>query len=105
MARRTIPGPGSAVNFPKIHWIRSNYQTYAYGGPGGIDGDIHSSEYDELGPWFWKPYEYSARGQNDWLKAHVMEGHGALGEAFPERMWGGSHAFMEGGGTIPGWAW
>jgi hypothetical protein len=39
--------------FPAIYWIRSNYQTYAYGGPGGRDGDIRSN----LGPHYWQPYE------------------------------------------------
>ncbi|MFO7804426.1 MAG: DUF1593 domain-containing protein, partial [Paracoccaceae bacterium] len=84
--------------FPAIHWIRSNYQTYAYGGPGGRDGDIRSN----LGPHYWQPYEYSVDGQNEWLKEHVMTGHGALGKVFPERRFGnGRLAFMEGGGTIP----
>ena len=87
--------------FPRIHWIRSNYQTYAYGGPGGMDGDVFSN----LGPHFWQPYEYSVAGQNEWLKEHVMKNHGALGEVYPERRFGdpvrGKLAFMEGGGTIP----
>lgn len=87
--------------FPRIHWIRSNYQTYAYGGPGGVDGDV----FGNLGPHFWQPYEYSAVGQNDWLKEHVLTGHGALGDVYPERRFGnpvtGRLGFMEGGGTIP----
>ena len=87
--------------FPSIHWIRSNYQTYAYGGPGGMDGDVFSN----LGPHFWQPHEYSVEGQNEWLKEHVMKNHGALGEVYPERRFGdpvrGKLAFMEGGGTIP----
>ena len=85
-------------HFPRIHWIRSNYQTYAYGGPGGRGGDIRSN----LGPHYWQPYEYSVDGQNEWLKEHVMTGHGPLGEVFPERRFGnGRLGFMEGGGTIP----
>ncbi|VGO23582.1 nucleoside hydrolase-like domain-containing protein [Pontiella sulfatireligans] len=87
--------------FPKIHWIRSNFQTYAYGGPGGADGDIHTSDFDKLGPYFWQPYAYTTKGQHDWLKEHVMTGHGALGEVYPARAWGKNYAFMEGGGTIP----
>jgi hypothetical protein len=86
--------------FPAIHWIRSNYQTYAYGGPGGLDGDLSSN----LGPHCWHPYEYSVSGQNEWLKEHVMTGHGALGKAHPERRFGGPQGklgFMEGGGTVP----
>jgi hypothetical protein len=94
-------GAWIASEFPKIHWIRSNYQTYAYGGPGGTDGDVSKG----LGPHFWKPYEYSVEGQNEWLKENVMKGHGALGDVFPERRFGFQHGrglgFMEGGGTVP----
>ncbi|TYA84187.1 DUF1593 domain-containing protein [Seonamhaeicola marinus] len=81
--------------FPKIHWIRSNYQTYAYGGPTNKN----------LGPNFWTPFDNSTNGQLEWLKKHVMTDHGALGELYPERRfhaWGdGVVGFMEGGGTIP----
>jgi len=87
--------------FPSIHWIRSNYQTYAYGGPGGTDGDVTTN----LGPRFWGDFEYSVSGQNDWLLKHVMNDHGPLGEIYPERRWhgfkNGGLGFMEGGGTIP----
>jgi len=85
-------------NYPRIHWIRSNYQTYSYGGPGTRTGKLS----ENLGPHYWKPYEYSVEGQNEWLKEHVMNGHGALGDIYPERRfhsWG--LGFMEGGGTIP----
>lgn len=85
--------------FPEIHWIRSNYQTYAYGGPGWADREA------DLGPHYWKPYEYSASGQLEWQKENIMQNHGALGEIYPERKyhaWGeGVVGFMEGGGTIP----
>lgn len=85
-------------NFPNIFWIRSNYQTYAYGGPGGVDGNIGSN----IGPHFWKPYAYSVEGQNEWLKENVMIDHGSLGEIYPERRWeDGHYGFMEGGGTVP----
>lgn len=86
-------------NFPKIHWIRSNYQTYAYGGPGGTDGNLVTN----LGPHYWHPYEYSTAGQNDWLINNVMTNHGAIGKIYPPRQgfgWG-VFGFMEGGGTIP----
>lgn len=84
--------------FPAIHWIRSNYQTYAYGGPGGTDGDTRVN----LGPHFWGDYDYTVEGQNDWLIEHVMSNHGPLGAVFPERRFGnGKLAFKEGGGTIP----
>ena len=85
--------------FPEIHWIRSNKQTYAYGGPGWAD-----NEYG-VGPNYWDPYETSTKGQLDWQKKHIIIGHGALGELYPPRMfdhWGeGVIGFMEGGGTIP----
>jgi len=81
--------------FPAIHWIRSNYQTYAYGGPSR----------NKLGPHYWKPYANSTQGQLDWQKEHIMVGHGALGALYPPRRfhaWGeGVVNFMEGGGTIP----
>ncbi len=83
--------------FPKIRWIRSNYQTYAYGGPGGRDGGLRTG----LGPHFWKPYPYTVEGQHQWLKEHVQVGHGALGELYPDRRWGTNAGFMEGGGTVP----
>ncbi|MGA9638109.1 nucleoside hydrolase-like domain-containing protein [Flavobacterium sp.] len=87
--------------YPNIHWIRSNYQTYAFGGPGANDGDLSVN----LGPHFWGKYEYSVAGQNEWLKENVMQNHGALGEVYPERRFHGFRdgglGFMEGGGTIP----
>jgi len=87
--------------YPKIHWIRSNFQTYSYGGPGGGNGDLTSN----LGPYYWQPFEYSVSGQNDWLIEHVMKDHGAIGKIYPERRFHGARngglGFMEGGGTIP----
>ena len=84
--------------FPTVHWIRSNYQTYAYGGPGGRNGATAVN----LGPHAWSPYPYSVAGQHQWLKQHVQTGHGALGELYPDRRFGGGGlAFMEGGGTTP----
>ncbi|MFC1761520.1 nucleoside hydrolase-like domain-containing protein [Planctomycetota bacterium] len=81
--------------FPAIHWIRSNFQTYAYGGPSR----------ENLGPHAWQPYANSTQGQLDWQKEYIMNGHGALGELYPPRLfhaWGeGVINFMEGGGTIP----
>lgn len=85
--------------FPEIHWIRSNYQTYAFGGPGWADRKAG------LGPHYWKPYEYSTKGQLEWQKENIMQNHGALGDLYPERRyhaWGeGVIGSMEGGGTIP----
>ena len=80
------------ARYPAIHWIRSNYQTYSYGGPRGKD----------MGPHTWKPYAYSPKGQHEWLKEHVQVGHGALGELYPDRIFGNKrYGFIEGGGTIP----
>lgn len=78
--------------YPKIHWIRSNFQTYSFGGP-----------QSELGPHTWKPFEYSYKGQHDWLKEHVQRGHGALGEVYPDRAFGKNKKlhFLDGGGTVP----
>ncbi|WP_109830525.1 nucleoside hydrolase-like domain-containing protein [Reichenbachiella versicolor] len=85
--------------FPDIHWIRSNFQTYSYGGPGWGNNSR------KLGPYYWHPYEYSTKGQLDWQKKHIMVNHGPLGDLYPERRfhaWGdGVIGYMEGGGTIP----
>jgi hypothetical protein len=77
--------------FPDIFWVRSNYQTYCYGGP----------EDNQLGPHTWKPYAYSPAGQDDWAKENVRTYHGALGELYPVRGGGNRIHFIEGGGTIP----
>lgn len=80
-------------NFPGIFWIRSNYQTYAFGGLGL-----------ENGPYVWEPYAETAVGQHEWLKEHVRTNHGALGDIYPERRFrdgDGSLQSIEGGGTIP----
>jgi len=84
--------------FPRIHWIRSNFQTYAWGGPGGRDGNAATN----LGPYTWHPYPETVAGQHEWLKEHVRTGHGALGELYPERRFrNGGLGFIEGGGTVP----
>lgn len=84
--------------FPDIHWVRSNYQTYAYGGPandGGPDGK-------QLGPYTWEPYAYSPVGQHQWTLEHVIANHGPLGKLYPLRLFHrGGLGFQEGGGTIP----
>jgi hypothetical protein len=88
--------------FPEISWIRSNYQTYCYGGP-SIDGGFNNKgEVNELGPHVWKPYAYNGTGQHQWLLEHVIGGHGPLGACYPVRQFqNGGISFMEGGGTIP----
>lgn len=89
-------GAWICYNYPSIFWIRSNYQTYSYGGP----GDKSLSE--PIGPNFWSPYEYSSKGQSDWLKENVMNNHGPLGDIYPERIIFGNKVYpMEGGGTTP----
>ncbi len=85
--------------FPEIHWVRSNFQTYGYGGPGNHVRDGKAR--NELGPHTWKPYAYSAEGQDEWAKENIRTHHGALGELYPIRAIGGRVYFLEGGGTIP----
>ena len=82
-------GAWIANRYPEIAWYRSNYQTYAYGGPG-----------DANGPYTWEPYERTPDGQNEWAKEHIMKNHGPLGALFPPRLMKRLH-FIEGGGTIP----
>ncbi|TVZ14925.1 nucleoside hydrolase-like domain-containing protein [Maribacter sp. MAR_2009_72] len=81
--------------FPEIHWIRGIHQTKCYGGP----------LVNELGPHNWKPYPYTPKGQDDWAKEHIREGHGPLGKLYPIRAFNEhtaeSPSFIEGGGTIP----
>ncbi|MFC1766385.1 nucleoside hydrolase-like domain-containing protein [Planctomycetota bacterium] len=71
--------------YPDIHWIRSNYQTYAWMGRGG--------------PYCWEPYPETNPGQHRWAKEHIQTGHGPLGELYPDRFHG--NGFIEGGGTAP----
>ncbi|MCG8697700.1 MAG: DUF1593 domain-containing protein, partial [Bacteroidales bacterium] len=88
--------------FPNVHWIRSNYQTYCYGGP-SIDGGFNNKgKSSDLGPHTWKPYAYNGIGQHQWLLEHVIGGHGPFGNYYPIRQFKkGGISFMEGGGTIP----
>ncbi|MEZ5274792.1 MAG: DUF1593 domain-containing protein [Opitutaceae bacterium] len=84
--------------FPEIHWVRSNYQTYSYGGPGNDGGP----DGKQLGPHTWEPYAYSTVGQHQWLLENVIAGHGPLGKLYPLRLFRmGGLGFQEGGGTIP----
>ena len=77
--------------FPDILWVRSNYQTYCFGGPSN----------DNLGPHNWKPHPYGPDGQDEWAAENVRTNHGALGELYPVRRMGNRMHFLEGGGTIP----
>jgi len=88
--------------WPGIHWIRSNYQTYAYGGP-AFDGEKdNKGRTTELGPYVWQPYPYSGLGQHLWALEHLKGDHGPLLALWPLRQFGrGKVHFLEGGGTIP----
>ncbi|MEM6601801.1 MAG: nucleoside hydrolase-like domain-containing protein [Verrucomicrobiota bacterium] len=88
--------------FPDIHWIRSNYQTYCWGGPSWEGQADRNVGHDNYGPHTWNPYEYNAIGQHHWLIKHVISFHGPLGKIYPLRMFGnGRLVFWEGGGTVP----
>jgi len=88
--------------FPDVHWIRSNYQTYCYGGP-GIDGLADNrGRAGELGPNTWQPFAYSGLGQHQWALEHIKGNHGPLGALWPIRQFkNGGISFLEGGGAIP----
>ncbi len=88
--------------FPNVHWIRSNYQTYCYGGP-SVDGGVdNKGKGNELGPYTWKPYAYNGTGQHQWLLENIIGNHGPFGKYYPIRQFpNGGISFMEGGGTIP----
>lgn len=84
-------------NFPDIFWIRSNHQTYCYGGPDFDGGSVKG-----LGPYTWKPYAYSPLGQHQWALEHIIADHGAFGRCWPLRQFrNGKIQYVEGGGTIP----
>ncbi len=88
--------------WPAVHWIRSNYQTYAYGGPSIDGGEDNRGRRNELGPYTWAPYEYSGLGQHQWALMHLKGNHGPLMERWPIRQFPrGGVSFLEGGGTIP----
>ena len=76
-------------NFPNIHWVRNNSQTYAYMG-----GAFRAN-----GPYCWEPYSYSGWGQHRWANEHIRKNHGPLGEFYPLRFLG--TFTLEGGGTTP----
>ena len=86
-------GAWIAANFPNIHWVRSNYQTYCFGGPGRDVG---------VGPNKWEPYATTAVGQHQWALEHIISNHGPFGAYYPLRQFSkGQVSFIEGGGTIP----
>jgi hypothetical protein len=88
--------------WPSIHWIRSNYQTYAYAGPSIDGGQDNKGKSLELGPHTWQPYAYSGLGQHQWALEHLKGNHGPLLALWPIRQFPrGGVSFLEGGGTIP----
>lgn len=88
-------GAWICANFPEIYWLRSNSQTYCYGGPGWTDRTF-------IGPYTWAPYENTELGQNFWMIKNIKAEHGPLGALYPLRQFSdGSLRHMEGGGTIP----
>jgi hypothetical protein len=74
-------------NFPDIHWMRSNGQTYQYMG--------------SLDPYCWEPFPKTAGGQHEWASRHIQNNHGPLGAFYPDRKFGGKTWTLEGGGTTP----
>ena len=74
-------------NFPDIHWVRSNGQTYQYMG--------------SLDPYCWEPFPKTADGQHEWANKNIQTKHGPLGAFYPDRKFSGKTWTLEGGGTTP----
>jgi hypothetical protein len=89
-------GAWIAKEFPSVHYIRSTGQKNAFGSGSGKNDRLAS-----LGPWSWKPFEYSFAGQHEWAKENIQTNHGELGKLYPDRYMEGRYWFIEGGGTIP----
>jgi hypothetical protein len=88
--------------YPEINWIRSNYQTYCYGGPGTDGGADNGGKKNNLGPYTWEPYKYSDNGQHQWALENIKGDHGPFGNYWPLRQFeDGRILNLEGGGTIP----
>ena len=95
-------GAWICAKYPEIHWIRSNYQTYCYGGPKLPVEKEEEGDVNRYGPYTWEPYEYSSVGQHQWTLAHIKADHGFIGRVYPLRQFGsGKLGPLEGGGTIP----
>ncbi len=62
--------------FPSIHWIRSNHQTYGYMGQA-------PNRERAAGPYCWKPFPRTHQGQHRWAETHIMRNHGAIGRLVP----------------------
>ncbi|MDX1284766.1 MAG: DUF1593 domain-containing protein, partial [Draconibacterium sp.] len=95
-------GAWICANYPEIHWVRSNYQTYCYGGPANDGIEDNKGDHSFLGPHTWHPYAYSSIGQHQWALEHIVGNHGPFGPYWPLRQFHhGLIHFLEGGGTIP----
>ncbi|MDB4584468.1 DUF1593 domain-containing protein [Draconibacterium sp.] len=95
-------GAWICANYPNIHWTRSNYQTYCYGGPSNDGSADNQGNRNKLGPHTWGDYEYSPIGQHQWALKNIIGNHGPFGRYFPLRQFeNGGITFLEGGGTIP----
>jgi len=95
-------GAWICAKFPDIHWVRSNFQTYCYGGPSWDSNEGREGSTTRLGPYTWEPYDYSGMGQHHWTLSHVIGDHGKLGMVYPLRQThSGRIVYLEGGGTIP----
>lgn len=95
-------GAWICARYPNIHWVRSNFQTYCYGGPSWDSNEGREGSSTRLGPYTWEPYDYSSMGQHHWALTHVIGNHGKLGKVYPLRQThDGRIVYLEGGGTIP----
>lgn len=90
-------GAWIAQQFPSLQYIRSTNQKNAYGGNTGVNEE----NVRKLGPWAWKPHEYSEAGSHAWAKENIQTNHGTLGNLYPDRIMENRFWFIEGGGTVP----
>lgn len=96
-----------AHRYPSIHYIRSNWQTYAYmGRSDNVPGYSNNPDPSTDGPYTWQPYARGSVaggdigiGQKTWSHVHIRDNHGALGAKYPDRTAEGQ--FLEGGGISP----
>ena len=88
--------------FPEIHWTRSNFQTYSYGGPAFDSSKGEKNNLANMGPYTWEPYAFNPVGQHQWAMENIIANHGHLGKCYPLRQSpNGVIHYLEGGGTIP----
>lgn len=81
-------GAWIASEFPAIHYQRSQSQVFSF--------------ISNNGPVTWDSTMYPGMGQHAWARKSIQEGHGPLGELYPDRMkWKdlSTYSTLEGGGT------